>query len=55
MWYRDERGLIFTPNKFMTTDKDLLVMRENKSSELFLSCWFEFLPIVTAWDKAGKF
>lgn len=32
-----------------------MVTRENKSSELFLSCWFEFLPIVTAWDKAGKF
>lgn len=48
-------GINFTHNKFITTDKDLLLMRENKSSELFLSCWFELLPIVTAWDKAGNF
>lgn len=32
----------------MTDDKDFLVMRENKSSELFLSCWLELIPIVTA-------
>lgn len=55
MWYRDERGWIFTHEKFMTDDKDFLVMRENKSSELFLSCWLELIPIVTAQDNAGNF
>lgn len=53
MWYRDERGFLPMRNLWPTT-KDFLVMKGNKSSEL-RSCWLEFLPIVTAWDKAGIF
>lgn len=58
LWFKDVvqgwKGN-FTPKKLMTNHKDFLVMRGNKPSELFLSCWLGFFPIVTAWDKEEFF